>query len=454
MTVLNKIVFVLVSTVAILSTLFYGTVHQPVISLFYAAIALMVILWGTDSFLAGTTKFSVSRLQLPLILLAVYAFVQIIPFGSYGEAAGITGIPRTISADPFATQVTAVHVVMLSAFFGLTLYCIDSALRLRRMMTVLMIFGFTYSFYAILQSVLSPNTIFGLYKPRAGTPFGSFVNRHDYAAVIEMLIALPLGMLFTGALKPDKRLIYVVVAGLMGSSLLLSGSRGGLVAMIAEILLLIIITSRSRGRKNLILKAALSFLLVGSAIGGAIFVGGETSLTRFTDPAASEDISSNRTQIWGVTLKVISEHFPFGAGLGAFGQAYTQADSSSGFERVDQAHNDYLQIVADAGLVGLVLGGLFLFFVFREGKRNIGVKNKFRRGVAAGAFAGIFAILIHSLFDFVLHITAISVLFLTLLSLLVASGRDYGDDITDFEDERSLRRRKASVTPLDRRHVK
>ncbi|MGB4989359.1 MAG: O-antigen ligase family protein, partial [Pyrinomonadaceae bacterium] len=158
-------------------------------------------------------------------------------------------------------------------------------------------------------------------------------------------------------------------------------------------------------------------------------------------------------QIWSVTLRVISEHLPFGAGLGAFGQAYTQADSASGFERVEQAHNDYLQIVADAGLVGLVLGGLFLFLIFREGKRNIAVKNKFRRGVAAGAIAGIFAILIHSLFDFVLHITAISVLFLTLMALLVASGRDYEDDVTDFEDERSFRRRKASVTPLDRRQI-
>ncbi|MGB4990035.1 MAG: hypothetical protein WBO10_12415, partial [Pyrinomonadaceae bacterium] len=255
MTILNKISFFLVSAVAILTTLFYGTVHQPVIALFYAAIALTVIAWGSDGFLSGTLRFSTNRLQLPLLLLTVFAFIQVIPFGSYAEAAGIAGIPRTISADLFSTQVTAVHMLMLCAFFGVTLYCLDSAFRMRRMLTVLMLFGFLYAFYAILQSVLSPDTIFGLYKPRAGTPFGSFVNRHDYAAVIEMLIALPLGMLFTGALKPDKRLIYVVAAGLMGSSLLLSGSRGGLVAMVAEILLLIIITSRSRGRKNLIVKA-------------------------------------------------------------------------------------------------------------------------------------------------------------------------------------------------------
>ena len=149
-----------------------------------------------------------------------------------------------------------------------------------------------------------------------------------------------------------------------------------------------------------------------------------------------------------MTLRVISESFPAGAGLGAYAQAYTRFDPSGGYERVEQAHNDYLQILADAGVVGLIVGGLFLFWLFREGIRNSSVVNSSRRGIAVGAFAGCFAILIHSLFDFVLHITAISVMFLTLIAILVACGREYDDDSEDTDLPRSKRRRSASVVPI------
>lgn len=452
MTIWNRLSFFLTCAVIVLATLAYGTVHQPIIAVFYAIVVLLMIIWAADGLAGGEIRFSRSSLQIPLLLLAIYALVQIIPFGSYAEAAGVTGIPRTISVEPFATRVTAVHMLLLSAFFGVALYSLGSAARLRRIVTFLTVFGFLYAFFAILQSVLSPDKIYGIYKPQTATPFGSFVNRHDFAAVIEMLIALPLGMIFTGTLKSDRRLVYIVAVALMGTSLLLSGSRGGLVALIAEILVLIIITTRSQGRKSIILKASLSVLLIASAVGGAIFVGGETSLTRFADSTASEDITSSRIQIWGVTLKVISEHLPFGAGLGAYAQAYTKFDPASGFERVEQAHNDYLQILGDAGLVGLVIGGLFLFWFFREGIRNTSGSNKFRRGIAAGAFVGCIAILVHSAFDFVLHITAISVMFLTLLAILVASGRKFDDDVNEFDDEQAARRRKrASVTPISDR---
>jgi O-antigen ligase len=384
-------------------------------------------------------------------MLGIYAVVQIIPFGTFAEASGISGIPRTISVEPFATQVMALHFVALGVFFALCLVYLDSAARLRRMVTVMAVFGFVYAFYAILQSVLSPDKIYGIYSPRSATPFGSFVNRHDFAAIIEMAVSVPLGMIFAGAVRRDKRLLYIVAVALMGTSLLLSGSRGGLVALIAQVILLVILTTRAKGAKNIVLKVALSALLVFAAVGGAIFVGGDTSLTRFSEMAAANDITSSRTQIWGVTLKVISSTIPLGAGLGAYASVYTKFDTASGMERVEQAHNDYLQVLADAGLVGLIIGALFLFWFFREGLRNVASTNTFRRGIALGAFAGCFAILIHSIFDFVLHITAISVMFLALMAMLVASGRKFEDDIAEFDEIPSKRRRRASVTSIEER---
>jgi O-antigen ligase len=142
-----------------------------------------------------------------------------------------------------------------------------------------------------------------------------------------------------------------------------------------------------------------------------------------------------------VTLKVIGDNLPFGAGLGAFGVAYTKHDTYSGLERVEQAHNDYLQVVADAGLVGLVLGGLFIWFIFRFSLKVLKTENRFRRGIGIGALSGVFAILIHSVFDFVLHTTAISVLYLTLIAMMIASLSRYEDDLED-EAAPILRRQK------------
>ena len=370
MTKLSKTAFFLICLTIVVTTLAYGTVHQPTLALFYVLTAVLLMLWAVDGWLTGELRFSRSYFQVPLFAFAIYAFIQIIPFGHFTDSTGVTNIPRTISIEPFATQMTAIHLIALGIFLSVTLVYLDSAARLRRLVTVITVFGFLYAFFAILQSVLSPTRIYGIYGNANLAPFGSFVNRHNFAAYMEMLISIPLGLLFVGAVKRDKRLLYIIAVVLMASSLLLSGSRGGLVSLIAEIIFLVILTTGEKGGRKLFLRAVLSLSLVVAAVGGAIFVGGDTSLTRFAETASSQDITSSRTHIWNVTLKIITDNLPFGAGIGAYAQAYTQHDTLSGLELVEQAHNDYLQVLADAGLIGLVIGGFFLFWLFRRGFRN------------------------------------------------------------------------------------
>lgn len=442
----SKIIFFLLCAGIVFTALAYGTVHQPTIALFYLMTALIVVLWAVDGFRTGVFRYSKSLLQIPVIGTVIYAFVQIIPFGTLAETGGIAGIGRTISLEPFWTQMFALHFLALFFIFAASLVFLDSASRLRKMTSLITVFGFAFAFFAILQTVLSPTKIYGIYEVEYAKPFGSFVNRHNFAAFMEMTIAVPLGLLFAGAIRRDKRLIYLTAIGLMGISLILSGSRGGLVSLLAMVVFILILTNKARGSSQIALKVGLAVLLFAVIIGGAILIGGETSLTRFAETAVSKDITTNRTHIWNVTLQVIKNNFPFGAGIGAFAAAYTPYDTMNGIERVEQAHNDYLQILADAGIVGLILAGFFIYQLFRTGLENIKTENVFRRGVATGALAGCFAILVHSLFDFVLHTTAITVLFLTSVALVVASGRNYADDEKGYERRRN---RKASVTSID-----
>jgi O-antigen ligase len=449
MTVANKTAYFLIIFTVIFSALAYGTVHQPVIALFYLVISAMVILWAIDSYRSGAVRFSTEPVQLPIYAAAAYGMVQVIPFGWYSRE-GVDAIPRTISLDPFATEMNAVHFLALGLFFSIALVMLDRAKRIRRTVTVLTIFGFIFAFFAILQGVLSPTKIYGIYERQFAQPYGSFVNRHNFAAYMEMTLALPLALVLTGAIKRDQRLLYLTAIVLMAVALFLSGSRGGLVALFAEVIFLVLLATLVRGTKRVFVRLGLAAALLIAVVAGTIFVGGESSLTRIAETANSKDITTDRTHIWTVTIDVIKHNLPFGGGLGAFGVAYTPTDDLSGLERVEQAHNDYLQTLADAGIVGLVIGGAFLFLLVGMVKRNVARHNQFRRAIAIGAAAGIFGVLVHSIFDFVLHTTAISVLFLLLVALLSATGRKYDDDILDHTHHHRSRG-SGSIHPL-RRH--
>ncbi|QYO66909.1 O-antigen ligase family protein [Leptolyngbya sp. 7M] len=442
MTIWNRAAFVILCAMPILTVLAYGTVHHPMIGLFYILIGLMAALWTADAIRSGAVRFSRDLLQLPFYLAFAYGLFQVIPFGSLDGSAGVDEIPRTISYDPFWTQVSALHFFSLGLFFSLSLVLLDSARRLLRFAMVLMVFGFGFAFFSIIQSVLSPDRIYGIYE--ALSPFGSFVNRHNFAAAMVMLVSVPMGRLFSGSVEPDKRLLYLTAIALMGASILLSGSRGGLVAFVAMAIFLVFLTARGSGRKKLLLRAAMVILLFVAVVFGAIFVGGDTSLTRIADTSVSKDITTGRFDIWDVTLKMIAADLPFGAGLGAYGVAYTRFDQGSGLERVEQAHNDYLQVASDAGIPGVIIGLAFLYFIFIAGRRAVAAENLLRRGLGIGALAGVFAMLVHSLFDFVLHTTGVSVVFVSLLTLLVASGSEYADDVLPVGQQGRHRERKTS----------
>lgn len=176
-------------------------------------------------------------------------------------------------------------------------------------------------------------------------------------------------------------------------------------------------------------------------VAGTAFVGGESSLTRLGSEQVTPDNTVTRPEIWQVTARMIADNPVFGVGLGAYGVAYTRYDAASGFERVEQAHNDYLQVLADGGVVGGILGLIFLALLIRRGVRAVRIRNEARRGIAVGVLTGIFGVLVHSIFDFGLHTMSIAILFLTLIAVLTAATSEYEDDEGDAEDKRERRRR-------------
>ena len=89
--------------------------------------------------------------------------------------------------------------------------------------------------------------------------------------------------------------------------------------------------------------------------------------------------------------------------------------------RVEQAHNDYLQILADAGIAGFGCTAAFIFLFFRKSVSVIrNSANRFGRDAAIGALAGCVGIMVHSFFDFPLRTTSNAFFFLLLVVIAVA----------------------------------
>lgn len=419
---LRSIAFVLYMAITVAAVMAYGTVHQPTLIAFYLLSCLLVCLFAISA--ARPSDPDERQLVLvPLLLFGVYALVQALPLWTMRDAGTPELMARSISLEPFHSLDAGIRILILFFISSIFIAILDSRRRVIHYVIFLSVFGTGYAFFAIIQSLLSPDAIYGIYTPASGTPFGSFVNRHNFAAIMEMTIAFPAGLLMAGAVGRDKYLLLLVAIAIMATALLLSGSRGGTVSVLALLVFIALISSRGKGGRGVAVKLMLASVLTLTAVAGSIFVGGETSLARFGDAARSEDISSNRTEIWRVTLNVIRDNLPLGAGIGAFKTAYARHDPEAGTLAVEQAHNDYLQVVADAGVAGAMLGLAFLaiFAVYvRKGTR---LNDELLRGIAIGASGACFGVLIHSIFDFVLHITAVAVVFLGCLAALVSAVR-------------------------------
>ena len=451
-TLASRLAFLLICLQIVLTTLAFGTVHSWALAFFCLSAVLVICLWAVDAFVLRSVQIPVNPLQWPIIGMILLGAFQLLPLRTHDNAGLPFATVKSLSLDPYATRMVILMVAILLVYFAATTIFTDTPRRLRAIVRTIAIFGFLLAIFGLTQSFTSDGSrVYWFRQLTQSTAFGPFINRHHFAGYMELALAIPLGLLLNGGVESYKRPLYAFAAVVMAMSLVATNSRGGIVSLAGEIFFVVLVSSfgwgkkkdqpRARRVRGALLRAGLAFGLVIVLVGGAVLLSGPEVFTRFLGTPIADDPTTGRGHFWSVTVDVIKAYPFVGSGLGSFGVVYPRYDTRNGMYRLEQAHNDYLQTLSDAGIIGGLLGIAFIVILLRKGFARRETHDKFRKGVSTGALAGCFAVLIHSFFDFTLHTTANALLFLVLAAL---ATQDTRVNTTYQQHQNRVRRRRSS----------
>jgi O-antigen ligase len=285
-------------------------------------------------------------------------------------------------------------------------------------------YGAVVAAFAVLQG-LAPNGklywIWGL--EQGGSIYGTYVNRNHYAGLMEMLMPFPLVLAATRFTDGGRKIAVAGIAAFMAGSIFLSSSRGGMAAFAAQMVVLAALLLRNHKRdwkQPLMLGAFLAAVIVL-----LVWIGGNALTERLVSIHSDtrEEINGGvRLTIDRDCLRMLAKRPVLGWGLGAFPIVYPEFRSFYTTFFVNQAHNDYLQLLVETGLAGFSIAVWFLVQVFRKAAGKLKDWTETASGaLTVAALLGCVGILTHSFLDFNLQIPANAALFYVLCAIAAAA---------------------------------
>jgi O-antigen ligase len=406
----------------------YGTVEPWWKAAFVCAVFAICIVALIDN---RGARIEGAPVLLPMLALSLLAFLQTLSLGSRTEAN--LSVWNTISADPYQTRFFSLQMLALTTLLALLYRYASTERRVRVLVFTVLAIAVASAVFGILRQTTQQDTGFLLPLLKKNQGYGQFINKNHFAFLMEMAFGLGLGIILGGGVARERMMIYVALLLPIWTGLVLANSRGGILAMLAQVvvaMLLLVSSQRDyqlpRVTQSTALRAVLLVVLVVGILFGTFWVGGDRLATNFEN--ASSEIAStptsagaSRNEIWRATLKMFAAHPIVGVGLGAYWIGITAYHEASGLMTPQEAHNDYLELLSSGGLIGLAVGVWFAVVVVRKIRQNLSTDTGYRRAVRLGAVLGITGVAAHSLVDFGLHIMTNAVVFIVLI--MIATSR-------------------------------
>jgi O-antigen ligase len=366
--------------------------------------------------------------------------------GSVDSGAQSSLAPRPLSIDPDAT----LRALLLLACFALLLtglihHC--NRYGVRGFAVWFLAFGMVVALIGIIQkAVLGDQAwdgmkIYGFWTPasKLTTPFGPFVNKNHFAGWMLMALPIALGYLLAQAevglqrasrgwryrllwlSSPEGGRLQIAAFAivLMTVSLLMTLSRSG----IACFGMAIAFASIAAARRQHSTRARIGVVLaIGVLVAAPVLWANSNVSARFT--ARNESFSLRRS-IWSDTAHIVRDFPIVGTGLNTFGAAMRAYQTGFPNQNVLEAHDDYLQVIAEGGaLVGVPAAAAIVLLI-------LGIRARFRSGlddpltswIRFGATTGLIAIALQSLVEFSLQMPGNAVTFVVLAAIALHKHR-------------------------------
>lgn len=430
-------------------------------ALFVAGTAALSSLWLVGyrrGILKVGAAFAGARVALGfLVLWLCYVLLQQVPLPTIvvewlspasAELHGLAGETgwSSLSVDPHGTFVYWLKGVGYAALFALTLLLVNDKRRLVLFCYALLFGGAAQAFYGGLMTLSGLEYGFFVKKTvYSGFATGTFVNRNHLGGYLEMTLATGIGLLLATSVRTEAGVSWRqrlrnfldlalspktplrLTLAVMVIALVLTRSRMGNTAFFASMLIaggialaafrwqsgsFAEMLRRAETRSAVVL--LISLMAIDIAIVGSWF-GVEKVAQRIAESSATTD--AERIEVSRNTLDLVRDYALTGAGGGSFRLAYANYRGESIANFYDHAHQDYLEIAAETGAVGVaLLAGVVLSSLWAALRALFRRRDLLMRGTAFASIMGTVALLIHGTVDFNLQIPANAATFMVMLA--------------------------------------
>ncbi|MDE8653194.1 O-antigen ligase family protein [Novosphingobium sp. H3SJ31-1] len=280
----------------------------------------------------------------------------------------------------------------------------------------------------VLQGQLGLRQLYLQADAVPGTITGFFGNRNHQADFLVIATGLCATRIQTG--RPiGHNVMTGALCLLFAAAAITTHSRSALVLLVILAVAMSVIRLRSR-LGALLVSGSILVALIGLSVSNSVVT---DVLARFS----GDTIKLSRLTIWAQSQIAVRQTFPLGSGIGTFREFYESIEPLDlvGPTFVNHAHNDALQVIVEAGLLGLASLALVAGAIGWLAWKALARRND---TMAHGAAICLCVPMLHSLVDYPLRTMAISSLVAVMIGLLcpppAPSGNDAGAGATDSGD--------------------
>ena len=385
----------------------HGAVEDWARAVLEIGAALLFLGWAVRAYITRENQLVFSPLLLPLLCLLLIALGQLLfhlTASSYGTRMEL----QLLLADILLLFLAAQSFRTLEDWRGFVWF--------------VMSFGFLVAIFGILQYLTFNGKLYWIREMRyGGIPFGPYANRNHFAGFAELVIPVSLVPLVLGKVRRERWFLVSLFAVVPIGALFLAASRGGIISFAVELgfLVLWLIVRRTVG-KHLLSGGAillLAFLMVS-------WLGVQQLVERFSSLQSLEVTGGKRAAMRTDTWHIFLDHPWTGTGLGTLQTVFPLYETLYDGKIVNHTHNDYLEGLAETGIVGGLCCVWFLGVLFFDSLRRLSQTNgAFASTIQLSALVACLGFLTHALFDFNLHIPANPLLFFLMANLATSEIR-------------------------------